>query len=111
MAQQSRWEFDAEDKFGFVIINYKPFHAMKKKMMVYAKSECQLRMYSGPFELDDFAKLVLACGHHQESTLPGATKACIMSHGSIDSLIGLPGGIPLEVGYSCFACKAGLQLR
>ena len=111
MAQQSRWEFDAEDKFGFVIINYKPFHATKKKMMVFRNSECQLRMYSGPFELDDFAKLVLDCGHHKISTLPGATKACILSHGSIDSLIGLPGGIPLEVGYSCFACKAGLQLR
>jgi hypothetical protein len=39
MAQQSRWEFDAEDKFGFVINNYMPFHAMKKN-----DGLCQLRV-------------------------------------------------------------------
>ena len=79
--------------------------------MVYANSECELRMYSGPFEIDDFAKLFLDCGHHKRSNLPGATKGSILCRGYIDSLIGLPGSIALEIGYSCFACKAGLQLR
>ena len=98
-------EFDAEDKIGFAIINYKPFHAMKKGL-VYGNSECELRMYGGPFEIDDFAKLVLDCSRHTTPSLPGATKGTIRCRGYSDSLIGLPGSTSREVGYSCFACKA-----
>jgi len=82
----------------------------KKNNMIYVNSDYQLRMYSGPFELDDFAKLVLDCGKQERNALPGATKMCYTTHGRVDELNGLPGAIPLEVGYGCFGCKAGLQL-
>ena len=98
-------EADDDDKFGFVVIHYKPYHA-KKNNRIYANSEYQLRMYAGPFELTDFAKLVLACGKQKACTLDSATKTCWSAHGEIDGLIGLPGDIPLEVGYCCFGCKA-----
>ena len=103
-------ETDGGDKFGFVVIHYKPYHA-KKNNMLYANSEYQLRMYAGPFELTDFAKLVLACGEQKTCSLDNATKTCWSAVGEIAGLIGLPGAIPLEVGYGCFGCKARLKSR
>ena len=102
-------EFGPEDKFAYIVIHEKPFNLLCTKKRI-VNSEFTLRLYSGNFDLADFAELILDAGRDEPAKLPlpGATGPCFSTYGMADRLIGLPGSQPFEVGYSCFGCKAGL---